>query len=806
MSPIRSAELVAQFRGDARDFDRTSDRVDRAIDALVRRSRLLDTISPDVEVGADTADAISDLRRTGTAAEVLDALSPNVDVDSQVGGALAGMGRASAAAQAVDALSPDIEVEADTSRAVAELGFLRKAFDGIRLEARAGASSMTKSFSRIGVAATGAGAAIIGAGAAFGGLIGLGVKTNATLETASLQFETLMGSADKAREHVEGLFAFAKATPFETAPIIEASRIMQTFGGDALNTEENLRLVGDAAAATSSGIEEVGFWVARAYADIQAGRPFGEAAARLSELGVITPQARNEIEKLAAEGGNADAVFAQLQGELGRFDGAMIKMATTWAGVTSSLADTAQLGAQEMTAPLFESLKNLGLELLAFSETPAWDRILERGRGVFEGIAANVDRITQAFSAGGPGAALDEMSTMIRDAFDRIDVSALGDKLIGALTSAAQRVGEWLPGLIDSLATGIQGMDWGRISQLFSETFTTIMAGVDWAAVSEAAVTFIVEQAPRIIQGFIEGIIRAAVANPLDFGAFLLSIGFVPARMLGSLAGILGRIPLVGKLVEWLLRAFGSVGRAIVDPIKSVGGKIITGLLGGLTARFPGVAGFLASIPGRVTGALRGAPSWLIGKGREAIGGLLGGITARFPGVMGFLGSIPGRVIGALRGAASWLYQLGKDILQGLINGAKAMVGRVADAVLAPIRSAVDGAKRLLGIGSPSRLFAGFGANIGEGLVEGILGGTSRVARAADRLAQASVPTFADPQLSRSAASSRAESAVGSAGRAGDTVINVYLQGPLVGESGLRDLARKLGEVTGGRVRMRGAA
>ena len=195
------------------------------------------------------------------------------------------------------------------------------------------------------------------AGLARGAIFGM----NASLETSTLQFETLMGDADLARDHVAMLFEFAKKTPFETEPIIKASRALQTFGGTALNSAENLTLVGDAAAAVSAPMDEVAFWVGRAYAAIQAGRPFGESAARLQEMAIMSPKARDEMEKLQKAGASADEVWKIFEGDLGKFTGAMEKQAGTWGGLTSTFSDTLNIVAAKALRPFFELAKS-GLE------------------------------------------------------------------------------------------------------------------------------------------------------------------------------------------------------------------------------------------------------------------------------------------------------------------------------------------------------------------------------------------------------------------------------------------------------------
>ena len=196
------------------------------------------------------------------------------------------------------------------------------------------------------------------------------IQTNAQLETTRLQFTTLMGSAEQAEEHVASLFEIAKKTPFETGPIIQASLKLQTFGGAALNTRDNILLLGDAAAATNAPIDELGFWVGRLYSNIQAGQPFGEAAMRLQELAVMSPQARQEMEALQKSGAAAAEVFGVFQEDLTRFTGAMEKQASTWSGLGSTLSDQATLLIGEGMQNAFEAAKGELQEIVTLLDDP----------------------------------------------------------------------------------------------------------------------------------------------------------------------------------------------------------------------------------------------------------------------------------------------------------------------------------------------------------------------------------------------------------------------------------------------------
>lgn len=190
------------------------------------------------------------------------------------------------------------------------------------------------------------------------------INMNASLEQSTMMFTTLMGDADLAKEHVAGLFDFAASTPFETGPVIEASKHLQIFGGAALNTEENLTLVGDAAAAVGAPIDEVGFWVGRLYSNLQAGQPFGEAAARLQELGIMAPETRTKLEEMQKTGEDGAVVWGEFQNSLGSFTGAMELQSQSWTGLTSTIKDQLGLLTAEALQPFFEVMKT-GLGELA---------------------------------------------------------------------------------------------------------------------------------------------------------------------------------------------------------------------------------------------------------------------------------------------------------------------------------------------------------------------------------------------------------------------------------------------------------
>jgi hypothetical protein len=81
-----------------------------------------------------------------------------------------------------------------------------------------------------------------------------------------------------------------------------------------------------------------------------------------------------------------------------------------------------------------------------------------------------------------------------------------------------------------------------------------------------------------------------------------------------------------------------------------------------------------------------------------------------------------GGMIDSVRGyfAGLDMATIGRDIMAGLASGIMGSAKTVVDAMGGAVRGAIDSAKRLLGIASPSKVFAGLGAYTGEGFAQGI--------------------------------------------------------------------------------------
>ena len=233
----------------------------------------------------------------------------------------------------------------------------------------------------VGAAVAGAALAVKGVSTAFREARAA-VGEAANRETMETAFVPLLGSAKAARERMAELADFAAHTPFQLPGIAAASRTLESLTDGALSTGDGLRLVGDAASAQNTPIEEMAVTIGRLYSGLDSGRPVGEAMQRLQELGAISPDVRAKLEKLQAEGKKGSEVWQVAAEELARFSGGMELQSQTWNGKISTLSDNWAQVRAEFGKPIMDALKPL----------------LDEGIGSLENMAAKAKEIGETIA------------------------------------------------------------------------------------------------------------------------------------------------------------------------------------------------------------------------------------------------------------------------------------------------------------------------------------------------------------------------------------------------------------------------
>ena len=182
------------------------------------------------------------------------------------------------------------------------------------------------------------------AGAGIGGMI----KLAADVETLSVQFKVLTGSADDAARVMQDVQKFAAETPFQQIDIADAARMLISFGAGANTVVDELRMLGDLAAGTGQPLGQLAEIYGKARVQ---GRLFGEDINQLTGRGIPVIQAlaqqfgvaESEVKKLVERGQvgfpELQAALQSMTGPGGKFNGLMKELSTTTAGKFSTLID-----------------------------------------------------------------------------------------------------------------------------------------------------------------------------------------------------------------------------------------------------------------------------------------------------------------------------------------------------------------------------------------------------------------------------------------------------------------------------------
>lgn len=276
------------------------------------------------------------------------------------------------------------------------------------------------------------------------------------------------------------------------------------------------------------------------------------------------------------------------------------------------------------------------------------------------------------------------------------------------------------------------------------------------AAISGAA-TFIVNLPSMITSGLsaAAGLITAAFNAVVDF--FMLLPGRIMAG-LQALPGLLSNLfhlalqavgTVIGTGIGLIILLFTRVPGLVLGALASFGSTLLglfrSGMNSARSAVSSGVSAivsFFSALPGRIIGFLSSLPGRLSSLFRSAGSSALSAARSFGSQVVSFFQGLPGRIIGAMSGAASALVGVGRDLVRGLISGVKAMAGSVASAAKEVVSSAIDAAKNVLEIGSPSKVFIQIGKDTGAGFVIGLTGTADQIRATTQKIAQQITAAF----------------------------------------------------------------
>lgn len=243
-------------------------------------------------------------------------------------------------------------------------------------------------------------------------------------------------------------------------------------------------------------------------------------------------------------------------------------------------------------------------------------------------------------------------------------------------------------------------------------------------------------------------------------------------KLTAGIAELLGAlIPLLPPMMAELIPAIIEGGLQIVDGVLAVLPELLTTVIDALLSNIPlivetGITLFIALIeamPEIITQIVAALPEIiaqivdtllahipeLVAAGLQLFVALVTALPEILVALNGAVLEILKSLVKGFLGGVKDMVSVGKDLLQGLIDGIKAKVTDAVKAVREAVGNVVDGAKKFLGIKSPSKVFEVIGRYTDEGLAAGIIGAQDLPLKAVRKLT-AGIEMAAIPQIDTS--------------------------------------------------------
>lgn len=193
------------------------------------------------------------------------------------------------------------------------------------------------------------------------------IGTNAEYEQSLTQFETLLGSAEKADRLMANLEKMGAKTPFETIDLTKATTQLLAFGTAEDEITEKLTQLGDLSMGNAEKLDRItaayGKMLAKGKVSLEELNMFTEAGVPI--LGQLQTQYGITQEKLfsmisAGKIGINDinTAMEKMTSEGGQFFGMMDKQSSTFSGLMSTMSDNVTQFTRKVGEESFEYLKS----------------------------------------------------------------------------------------------------------------------------------------------------------------------------------------------------------------------------------------------------------------------------------------------------------------------------------------------------------------------------------------------------------------------------------------------------------------
>lgn len=236
-----------------------------------------------------------------------------------------------------------------------------------------------------------------------------------------------------------------------------------------------------------------------------------------------------------------------------------------------------------------------------------------------------------------------------------------------------------------------------------AQMLTTILSGIT------AALPSLLSQIPTMLQSGLSVLMEQL---PL-----ILSAGMELLRSLTS--GIVEALPDLISQLPLIIDSFVSFMLDNLPSILDSGVEILLELANGIIAAIPQLVAQLPQIITSITTGLVGALPMVLEAGTKLLLGLASGIIKAIPQLVSQLPQIIQAIVSGIGSLMSRVIDIGTQIVNGIWQGIQNAISWFTNQVTSFFSGIVGGVKKVLGIKSPSRVFAEIGGYMAEGLGSG---------------------------------------------------------------------------------------
>lgn len=192
----------------------------------------------------------------------------------------------------------------------------------------------------------------------------------------------------------------------------------------------------------------------------------------------------------------------------------------------------------------------------------------------------------------------------------------------------------------------------------------------------------------------------------------------------------------INALVQWFAQLPGNIAGFLSTVIANVAGWVAhmaSSAVNAGTLFVSSIAGFLSALPGNIA-------SWLSG----AISTVVGWVTQFASNATSAASQFGSELRSGLEAIPETLGNIGSNIVQGLVDGVTGAAGKLVEAVKGAVDDAIQGAKDLLGIKSPSRVFRKIGQYVMQGAALGVDDDADLLLKSTDNAMRGMISTAQD--------------------------------------------------------------